>query len=109
MINIYGTNRCMYCRLSKELCKQNKISYRFYDINELKHRHQINEYKKKKVIPKTHISMPVIFVKNKFIGGFAELDKILAKKSIRQLLRTKISKFRHTYRRKSRRKITRKK
>jgi len=110
MIEIYGTNTCFYCRLAKELCEKSKISYKFYDINELKNWHQINEYKNKKVIPKTHISMPVIFVKNKFIGGFAELEKILAKKSIRQLLRTKSSKSRHKSRHKSRRhKITRKK
>ena len=34
-------------------------------------------YKKKKIIPKTQISIPIIFVKNKFIGGFADLEKLL--------------------------------
>ena len=48
MIEIYGTNTCFYCRLAKELCEKSKISYKFYDINELKNWHQINEYKKKK-------------------------------------------------------------
>ena len=63
MIRIYGSIKCFYCRLAKELCEKNKISYRFYDIKELKNRHQINEYKKTKIIPKTHISMPIILIR----------------------------------------------
>lgn len=106
MIRIYGSVKCFYCRLAKELCDKNKIFYKFYDIKELQNWHQIQEYKKKNIIPKTYISMPIIFVGNKFIGGFAELEKILEKKSIRQRLRTK---SRRKSLRKSRSKITRKK
>lgn len=84
MIHIYGSYKCFYCRLSRELAKSYKLKFKFYDVNELKNRLQIISYKKDGKVPKNYVSIPIIFVNSKFIGGFNEFEKILETKSLRK-------------------------
>ena len=74
MIHIYGSYKCFYCRMSKELCKKHKLKYRFYDVNEIENRLKIVSYKQNGKIPKNYVSIPIIFFNYKFIGGFSELE-----------------------------------
>ena len=74
MIQIYGLNKCFYCRMAKELCKKYKLKYRFYDVNEIRNRLKIVSYKQNGKIPKNYVSIPIIFFNYKFIGGFSELE-----------------------------------
>lgn len=81
MIQIYGLNKCFYCRMAKELCKKHKLKYRFYDINEIENKLKIVSYKQNGKIPKNYVSIPIIFLNYRFIGGFKELEnKILKNK-----------------------------
>ena len=91
MIKIFGSYKCFYCRLAKDLCDSYKINYRFYDINKLENRLKINSYKDSNMMPADYVSIPVIFFKNMFIGGFSELEKILKDKKIRTSLKMKSS------------------
>ena len=61
MIHIYGSYKCLYCRLSKELAKSYKLKYKFYDINEIKNRLKIISYKQDGKIPKNYVSIPCDF------------------------------------------------
>lgn len=88
MIKIYGTNKCFYCRLAKELCKKNKIRYTFYDINTIENKNKLIILKKQKIIP-NKVSIPIIFKNNKYIGGFSELEKIIENISYSRSKRSK--------------------
>ena len=77
-LTIFGLSYCGYTEKAKNYARDNKISYKFYEID--------NEYKNifsllsttNKINPNINIntnyqSFPIIFHRNKFIGGYDEL------------------------------------
>lgn len=92
MIHIYGSYKCFYCRLSKELCKSYGLKYNFFDINKIQYKVKVNNLRQKGIIPEKYNSIPIIIINNKFIGGFSQLEKILENRSL--VLKLKKSKKR---------------
>lgn len=74
LYTVIGRESCPFCQNAKELLKNNKQQYKFYNIEEYDKKSAL--WKKK---PKTHVTVPVIFADNKFIGGFQELSLVLSK------------------------------
>jgi len=70
-IKIYIIENCLYCTLSIQLLKEKKIQY---NKENLKENTQIFDH-----VIKTynHKTAPLIFINEKFIGGYNELKKIL--------------------------------
>jgi glutaredoxin len=77
-ITIFGLSYCGYTNKAKNYARDHKIPYKFYEID--------NEYKNffnllsttNKINPDinintNHQTFPIIFYKNKFIGGYDEL------------------------------------
>jgi len=69
---IYTKEGCPYCRNTKDLLKLNKKKFK-----EIKVTDKNKEIIYKKIDTKTnnYRYFPIIFKKNKFIGGFSDLDK----------------------------------
>ncbi len=70
-IKVYTTNYCSYCVQAKALLKRNAIPFDEIDLtnnDELRNKlsDENNGYR----------TVPMIFVKNKFIGGYQELNKL---------------------------------
>ena len=84
MIHIYGSYKCLYCRLSKKLSAVYNLDYKFYDINQIKNRLKIISLKQNGKVPKDYSNIPLIFINNKFIGGFNEFEKILESKKYKK-------------------------
>lgn len=89
MIQIYGTYKCFYCRMTKELCKKYKLKYKFYDINKIDNRLKIISYKQNGKVPQNYVSIPLVFLNSKFIGGFNEFEKMLENKKYRNKSKSK--------------------
>ena len=69
-IKIYGTTICPFCEAAKELLKQKKIGFDFINFDEDpalrdKMSQDLNYY-----------TVPMIFIGDKFIGGFMDLQKM---------------------------------
>lgn len=77
-LTIFGLSYCGYTNKAKKYARDHKISYKFYEID--------NEYKNifnllsstNKINPDinintNHQTFPIIFHRNKFIGGYDEL------------------------------------
>lgn len=67
---IYGAEYCSFCTKTKEYFKERNIKIKYYDID------AINK-DKLLLLTDNYPTIPKIFNKNKFIGGFSELQKIL--------------------------------
>lgn len=66
---IFGASYCGYCTKAKELLEEHNIQYVYHDISDM-NKLALVEYTKQKTIP-------MIFQRTKFIGGYTELKKIL--------------------------------
>jgi len=78
-INMFTKKGCGYCDKSKELLKNKNIKYQFIEVTDLtKHElfASIDNYTNK------YRTFPLIFVNDKFIGGFSELSKYIQKNRI---------------------------
>ena len=71
-IKIYTTKTCGYCFLAKKLLERNNYTYKEIDISG-------REDIRQKMIKLSNglKTVPQIFISDKHIGGFAELNKIL--------------------------------
>lgn len=72
MIEIYGQPNCAFCGKATMLCDIKGVEYVYKSMGV--------DYTKDdllKVIPKTHRTLPAIFVDGEFLGGYAELNKKL--------------------------------
>ena len=70
---IYTKEGCSYCKNAKELLKSNKKTFKEIKVND----RNIKEiYEKIDKLTKNYRYFPIIFKKNKFIGGFEDLKKI---------------------------------
>lgn len=70
-IIIYTTTTCMYCNLAKNLLIEKKLQF-----TEINVENELNILKD--LIKKTnHKTIPQIFINEKFIGGYTELNEYL--------------------------------
>lgn len=81
-IIIFGLSHCAYTQKAIELLKKYKISYKYYSIDKyynlfFETLHKVSNLYPNLDIDTNHKTIPVIFIKKKFIGGFTELDKII--------------------------------
>jgi glutaredoxin len=77
-LTIFGLSYCGYTDKSKNYARDHKISYKFYEIdNEYKNFFNllstINQINPDINININHQTFPIIFHKNKFIGGYDDL------------------------------------
>jgi len=69
-VEIYTANYCPYCMRAKNLLKNKGIAYQEIDITD-------NPSLRKELEEKTgHMTVPMIFIKGKFIGGFDNLNEL---------------------------------
>ncbi len=79
---VFGLSYCEYCKKTLELLKKNKISYKYYTIDKYYNIffYVLGEvsklYPNLEIVP-NHKTVPIIFIKKKFIGGYTEFRKIL--------------------------------
>ena len=78
---IFGLSYCEYCKKTLELLKKKKISYKYYTIDKYFNIffNVLNEVLKlypNLGIDPNHKTVPVIFLKKKFIGGYTEFRKL---------------------------------
>ena len=71
---IFGSDYCIWCANAKELAKTKNVSFVYYDIESLPTGYF--GYVKKRM-SKTHSTIPIIFYKGKFVGGFDAMNKIV--------------------------------
>lgn len=73
MFKIYGTDKCHYCILAKNLLKKENILYEFIDVSD-KVSETLDKYSK---ITKNQRTIPLIFYDKLFIGGYIELSEYI--------------------------------
>ena len=78
----FGLSYCEYCKKTIELLKKNKITYKYYQIDNCYNiffniLSEVSKLYPNIGIDHNHKTVPVIFIKKKFIGGFIDLKKIL--------------------------------
>ena len=76
-IIIFGKDTCYFCLKSKELLDENNIEYKYILMDEVSNYYQTNYLNK---VPNTYKTVPQIFIDNKFIGGYSDLEPIINKK-----------------------------
>lgn len=79
---IFGKTECPYCIKTLELLKINKIKYKYYPINDFFNLFFSVFVKLANIYPELNIdilheTVPVIFYKKQFIGGYTNLKSIL--------------------------------
>lgn len=79
---VFGLSTCIFCHKTIELLKSKNIKYKFYNIDEIYNlffktfNDLAHEYPNLDIDP-THITVPIIFYKKKFIGGFTNLNSTI--------------------------------
>lgn len=70
---IYGIEHCPYCVKAKELLKNQKIKYLYFDVQKAPFNGK-EEYKKlMKDHLQEHKTFPAVFHKGKLLGGYSDL------------------------------------
>jgi len=69
-IKIYGTAMCPFCDAAKELLNNKKIDFKFINLD------KDPDLRDKMAKDLSYYTVPMIFIEEKFIGGFTELQKI---------------------------------
>jgi glutaredoxin len=78
----FGLSYCEYCKKTIRLLKKKRITYKYYIIDKYFNIFfdillKVSELFPNLEIINTHKTVPVIFMNNKFIGGFTDLEKML--------------------------------
>lgn len=73
-ITIFGRKGCGYCRRAKELCEIKALNYRYVDIEE----EGISQADLEKTVGKPVQTVPQVFHGQEHVGGFQELEQLLA-------------------------------
>lgn len=81
---IFYSPQCKFCIDAINLLKQNKLSFKCYNIDNMKGTmdillHFLNQQKDITHFNEQHKTKPIIFYKGKFIGGFTDLIAYLKK------------------------------
>lgn len=69
-IIVYTRENCSYCEMAKSLLKRRGLPFKLVDLT---HDHELRE---KVAAPHHWRTLPMIFIDDKFIGGFTELAKL---------------------------------
>ncbi len=79
-IVIYSTPSCPYCNMAKQLLSSLDLEYKEIDLS-------ANPEELEKLIEKTKMqTVPQIFINEKFIGGFDDLNKLKQDNELEALL-----------------------
>lgn len=81
---VYGTGTCPFCVKAKALLQDKRIEYIYVDISNNKAAYG-DTFRNKGIIPADHRTIPFVFDKGTFIGGFTELNKQLEKTELTAL------------------------
>jgi glutaredoxin len=76
----FGLSYCEFCKKTIELLQKKKITYKYYQIDNYYNIFFNVLTEVSKLYPNiginlNHKTVPIIFVKKKFIGGFTNLEK----------------------------------
>lgn len=72
-ITIFGRKGCGFCLRAKELCEIRNLNYRYIDIEE----EGISKADLEKTVGRPVLTVPQIFLGQKPIGGFDDLNQLL--------------------------------
>ena len=78
---VFGLSTCIFCKNTIQLLTEKNIKYKYYQIDDIYNlffksfKNLANIYSNLK-IDITHKTIPVIFYKKKFIGGYTNLNNI---------------------------------
>jgi glutaredoxin len=75
---VFGLSYCIFCKKTIEFLQKNNISHKYYLIDDYKEIFMTNFVKLEKEyqslnINSLHNTVPIIFYKKKFIGGYTDL------------------------------------
>ena len=71
MIRIYGKDSCDYCNAAKKLCEEQGVEYTYYFINQnISVEDFVEKFPGKRTIPQ-------ITKDDEYVGGYAELQKLI--------------------------------
>ena len=73
MITIYGKANCAYCTKAKALADSRNMKYEYKDVGF--HKDTLNELMDR--APVAVKSVPQIFIRNEYIGGYTEFSRYL--------------------------------
>ena len=80
-VRVYTTNYCPYCQKAKSLLKLKNISFEEIDLTD-------NQALRDELEEKTGwMTVPMIFIGEKFVGGFDNLAELEAKKELDSMVR----------------------
>ena len=68
---VYGAEWCPWCRKAKDLLTKKGVSFCFHDVETI----PFYDREIRKLVKKDATSIPQIFHRGKYLGGFAELAK----------------------------------
>ena len=79
---IFGLSTCIFCQKTIQLLESKNIKYKYYIIDDFynlffKTFINLDNYYPNLNIDKTHKTVPVVFYKKKFIGGFTSLNEMI--------------------------------
>jgi len=79
---IFYSLSCGFCVNAINTLKENKLSFKGYDIDKIKGGlgkllYCLNQNKNETNFNESHTTKPIIFYKGKFIGGFTDLQSFL--------------------------------
>lgn len=79
-VKVYSTNYCPYCTRAKQLLKSKNIPFQEIDLT------NDSELREKISGETGHQTVPMIFIGDKFIGGFDNLNALSQKGELDALL-----------------------
>ena len=76
---VYGTETCQWCRRTKELLTEHGILYVYHDLNQLDmtKAEAIQYLRDHDLIPPDYLTIPLIYRRGCFMGGYQELQRKL--------------------------------
>ena len=80
MFRVFGRVQCSYCNKAITLLQMQGQPYTFHDLNSDAGRSLYQDYRS--MVPNSHTTVPVIFFHKQFVGGYAELERVLNQRHI---------------------------
>lgn len=77
---VFGSDTCPYCLKAYSLLESNNIQYKYIDINGqiLSKQDIFKDLYLNRLIPSSVKTIPIIFYKGRYIGGYTDLRKMLS-------------------------------